>query len=339
MSAKEDGMIEKSERMVLYYIVREYLNTFKPVGSVTLLKKYNIKYSSATIRNKMKKLMDEGYIYKPHSSAGRIPNDKGMRFYYEETRKADFIDKDSFLSTLSKVDSLEISKILDAVSKLTAVYTKSVCLIEYPNIDELLFKGIHLFPINDSKLIAVISTDLGVSHINIRNIDRDLYLNELQDSIKVFNERMMNLPIYKIKDILSSVHPDSKYIRKGEELFMLVKNEFENLTTDKHYLNGIENVIENPYIDLNRKLYRYISNPENIKSVIKSQNILIGMETGIESLKDLYFLRMPYKLRNIPVGNIYLAGYKYSDFAIITSVLNYIVNRLSEIITKIERGV
>jgi heat-inducible transcriptional repressor len=332
-------MIEKSERMVLYYIVREYLNTFKPVGSVTLLKKYNIEYSSATIRNKMKKLMDEGYIYKPHSSAGRIPSDKGMRFYYEETRKADFIDKDSFLSTLSKVDSLEISKILDAVSKLTAVYTKSVCLIEYPNIDELLFKGIYLFPINDSKLIAVISTDLGVSHINIRNVDEYFYLDELQDSIRVFNERMVNLPIYKIKDILNSVHPDSKYIRKGEELFVLVKNEFDNLTTDKYYLNGIENVIENPYIDLNKKIYRYISNPENIKSVIENENILIGMEIGIEDLKDLYFLRIPYKLRNVPIGNIYLVGYKYSDFAIITSVLNYIVNRLSEIITKIERGV
>lgn len=332
-------MLGKSERMVLYYIVREYLNTFKPVGSATLMKKYNIKYSSATIRNKMKKLMEEGYIYKPHSSSGRVPDDKGMRFYYEETRKTEFIDKETFLSNLSTIDSIETSKILDAVSKLTAMYTKSVCLIESPNIDELLFKGINLFPIGNNKVISVISTDLGIGNINVRTLKGLEYIDDIKDAIDKFNQKVMNLPIYKIKEMLLSVQPDTNYIGRGEELFLLIKDEFENLVQNQYYLNGIENIIDNPAINLHKKLYKYISNPENIKSVIKNENILIGKETRIEELKDLFFLRVPYKLRNIPIGNIYVVGYKYSDFAIITSVLNYIVNRLSEIITKIERGV
>ncbi len=332
-------MIGKSERMILYYIVREYLNTFKPVGSATLMKKYNIKYSSATIRNKMKRLMDEGYIYKPHSSSGRVPDDKGMRFYYEETRKTDFIDKDTFLSNLSRIDSIETSAILDAVSKLTAIYTKSVCLIESPNIEELLFKGIHIFPIATDKVITAISTDLGVSNIKVRTLKNIEYINDLQDSIKAFNSKVMNLPIYKIKEMFVSVQPDSNYIGKGEELFMLIKNEFENLVKNQYYLSGIENIVDNPSISLHRKLYRYISDPKSIKSIIKNENILIGRETRIDELKDLFFMRIPYKLRNIPIGNIYLVGYKYSDFAVITSVLNYIVNRLSEIITKIERRI
>ncbi len=332
-------MLGKSERMVLYYIVREYLNTFKPVGSATLMKKYNIKYSSATIRNKMKKLMEEGYIYKPHSSSGRVPDDKGMRFYYEETRKTEFIDKETFLSNLSTIDSIETSKILDAVSKLTAMYTKSVCLIESPNIDELLFEGISLFPIGNNKVISVISTDLGVGNINVRTLKGLEYIDDIKDAIDKFNQRTMNLPIYKIKEMLLSIQPDTNYIGRGEELFLLIKDEFENLVQNQYYLNGIENIIDNPAINLHKKLYKYISNPENIKSVIKNENILIGKETRIEELKDLFFLRVPYKLRNIPIGNIYVVGYKYSDFAIITSVLNYIVNRLSEIITKIERGV
>jgi len=332
-------MLGKSERMVLYYIVREYLNTFNPVGSATLMKKYNIKYSSATIRNKMKKLMEEGYIYKPHSSSGRVPDDKGMRFYYEETRKTEFLDKETFLSNLSRIDSVETSKILDAVSKLTAMYTKSVCMIESPNIEELLFKGINLFPIGNNKVISVISTDLGIGNINIRPLRGIDYIGDIQDSIERFNNKVMNLPIYKIKEMLLSVEPDTTYIGRGEELFMLIKEEFENLVQNQYYLNGIENIIDNPAINLHKKLYKYISDPRNIKSVIKNENILIGRETRIDELKDLFFLRVPYKLRNIPIGNIYIVGYKYSDFAVITSVLNYIVNRLSEIITKIERGV
>ncbi len=332
-------MIDKSERMVLYYIVREYLNTFKPVGSASLLRKYNMKYSSATIRNKMKKLMDEGYIYKPHSSSGRVPDDKGMRFYYEETRRTEIIDKDNFLSNLSMINSIEISKMLDAVSKLTAAYTKSVCMIESPNVEELLFRGLNIFPLGRNKVVSIVTTDLGVAHMNIRNLKSLETINDLQDSIERFNEKVINLPIYKIKEMLSSFNPDSNYIGKGEELFMLIRDEFDNLIQNEYYLNGIENIVDNPYINLHKKLYKYISDPLMIKSVIGKDTILIGRETRIEELKDLFFLRTTYKLRNIPIGNIYLVGYKYSDFAVITSVLNFIVNRLSEIITKIERGV
>ena len=84
-------MLDKRKKEILQAVIDEYINTAEPVSSGTLVKKYGLDYSSATVRNELAELESTGYLDKPHTSAGRIPSEKGYRFYVDELIKEDDI--------------------------------------------------------------------------------------------------------------------------------------------------------------------------------------------------------------------------------------------------------
>ncbi|WP_369133539.1 heat-inducible transcriptional repressor HrcA [Modestobacter sp. I12A-02662] len=147
---------------VLRAIVQDYVSTNDPVGSKALAARYDLGVSPATIRNDMAVLEEEGYITQPHTSAGRVPTDKGYRF---------FVDRLSTVKPLSAAERRAIEKFLDGAVdlhdvlgrtvRLLAQLTRQVAVVQYPTLSRSAVRHLELVPLTPSRLLVVLITDTG----------------------------------------------------------------------------------------------------------------------------------------------------------------------------------
>lgn len=155
-------MLDDRKLAVLRAIVQDYVSTMEPVGSKTLVDRHHLDVSPATIRNDMAVLEEQGYIAQPHTSAGRIPTDKGYRL---------FVDRLSGVKPLSAAERRAIETFLagaydldDVVMRtvrLLAQLTRQVAVVQYPSLTRSFIRHIELVPIAEKRLLLVVITDTG----------------------------------------------------------------------------------------------------------------------------------------------------------------------------------
>ena len=179
-----DGELDERKRKILKAIIQTYLDTGEPVGSRTISKYTDLNLSSATIRNEMSDLEELGYILQPHTSAGRIPSDKGYRLYVDELMK----EKDREVSEIKdlmieKTDKME--KVLKQVVKILASNTNYATMISGPTYHRNKLKFIQLSKVGENQLLAVLVTEGNM----VKN-----QMIELQESMS--DETVLKLNLY-----------------------------------------------------------------------------------------------------------------------------------------------
>ena len=171
-------MLEDRKLDVLRAIVEDYVSTHEPVGSKTLVERHNLGVSPATIRNDMATLEDEGYIAQPHTSAGRIPTDKGYRL---------FVDKLSSVKPLSAAERRAIQSFLDGAMdiddivartvRLLAQLTRQVAVVQYPSLSRSTVRHVELVPLATTRLLVVVITSTG--RVEQRVVDTRIEVSDL----------------------------------------------------------------------------------------------------------------------------------------------------------------
>ena len=168
-------MLEERRLAVLRAIVEDYVSTQEPVGSKTLVDRHNLGVSPATIRNDMAALEDEGYIAQPHTSAGRIPTDKGYRL---------FVDKLSTVKPLTSAERRAIQSFLDGAVdlddivgrtvRLLAQLTRQVAVVQYPTLARSLVRHVEAVALDQRRLLLVVITDTGRVEQRLVELDSDI---------------------------------------------------------------------------------------------------------------------------------------------------------------------
>ena len=150
-----DEQLTDRKKRILKAIIKTYMATGEPVGSRTISKDADLNVSSATIRNEMSDLTDMGYIVQPHTSAGRIPSDKGYRLYVDELmkEKEDEIEEIRNLM-IEKTDKME--KVLKNVARVLASNTNYATMVSVPQYSGNKLKFIQLSRVNEMQLVAVV---------------------------------------------------------------------------------------------------------------------------------------------------------------------------------------
>ena len=172
-----DTELDERKRKILKAIIQTYLETGEPVGSRTISKYTDLNLSSATIRNEMSDLEEMGYILQPHTSAGRIPSDKGYRLYVDELmREKDQEVADIKNMVIEKTDRME--KVLQQVVKVLASSTNYATLITGPEYHRNKVKFIQLSKVNEEQLLAVIVVEGNL--VKNQMIDLDETINDEQ---------------------------------------------------------------------------------------------------------------------------------------------------------------
>ncbi len=333
-------MLDDRKKQVLQSVIEEYINTAEPVSSAVLVEKYGLDYSSATIRNDMAELEHEGYLEKPHTSAGRIPSVKGYRFYVDELLNDENISLEEIQyireNLQTKVNEIEdLTKITtNTISEMTHYTTVAIG----PDSSTNIIKDIKFILLGERLLMAVILTENGAVKETIIKYDEDVSQNQINDLNITFNNKLRGKPFEKIDKpmeeyILSTMKDQAKVIKP---IIQQMNKAIEE--TNKIYLEGANKVFDFPEfkkIDTAKNFLSILDTKEEMLEIFNSGlaediNVFIGDENENEDLKDLSIITFKHKVGNKDMGTIGIIGPKRMNYSKVISIMKYISKRLNE---------
>ena len=326
-------MLSERQEELLKLIVENYIKTATPVSSKALCKK--MKCSSATVRNEMAALEGLSLIQKTHISSGRVPSDKGYRYYVDnimvpkELNGEDMLKLKQIFSNNALVLSDAITKSMEIVSELTH-YTAIV--LGHSSSDNKIAK-VEVVPIDDNKMIAIVITDKG--HVENRNvvIDGNVSKAEVKQTIDIISKLIVGVPIDPIDEVSQVLEFEVKpiinrYVKEHEALYNAFYNAFSDFTAKPHIrMSGTNNLLMEPEFDDVSKI-RTLLNKFEDKDLIKSIKtdddeikVYIGSENSIDD--DVSIIKTSF-YKDGEEGTIALIGPKRMEYGRAEALLNYI---------------
>ena len=347
-----DTQLDDRKVTILKAIIKTYLETGEPVGSRTISKYSELKLSSATIRNEMSDLEEMGYIIQPHTSAGRIPSDKGYRFYVDQIMQ----EKDNEVTELmdmmvQKVDKLEL--VLKKMAQVLAANTKYAAMISGPSYHKTKLKFIQLSKVEEHKLLVVVVVEGNIVKNTMIDIEEELGEQELLNLNILLNSSLNGLTIEEINlDIISRLKGDAGIHSQVVELVLnevaeAIKAGGEDLQI---YTSGATNIFRYPELsegDKASKLIGTLEHKEVLQEFVSEINgessddtgiqVYIGDETPVQSMKDCSVVTANYDLGGGLRGTVGIIGPKRMDYEKVLGTLRNLMSQLDAAFKKDER--
>ena len=332
--------MEDRKRKILQAIIEEYIDSAEPVSSNSIMNKYELNCSSATIRNEMAELEKKGYLDKVHTSSGRVPSEKGYRFYVDELMQDDKISLDEIKYISEKLET-KVQEIED-LTRLTATtiseITHYTAVTIGPKTSEQIIQEIKFVLLGSRMILAIIMTDLGMVKETIIKFDEDVTEKQIETINYIFNNKLRGQPIEKInqplEDYLFQEMTDSIKVIKPI-IIQIKKVLFEE---EKIYLEGARRELELPEfnsLDVAKNFMSIIDTKEIMTDMLNNGfaediKIYIGEENEKEELKDFSVVTFKHKVDSKEMGTIGIIGPKRMDYAKVISVMKYISKKLNE---------
>ncbi len=327
-------MMSERQEKLLKLIIEDYIKTARPVSSKALSEIMDC--SSATIRNEMSYLEENGLIEKMHTSSGRIPSEKGYRYYVDNIMEPKEITGDDMLKlqTIFRNNSLMLNdtiiKSMEIISELTN-YT-SIVLGKASNENKV--SKVEVVPIGENSLIAIVITDKG--HVEHRNlvINGNVSLSEIKQTVDLINQLIIGTPIDEVSRKLEfEVKPIiPKFVKQHEVLYNAFYNVFNDFSHNPNVkMAGTKNILMQPEFDDTNKIREIVSKFEDqdLISSIKEEesgiNIYIGSENEFD--ENVTVIKTKYNI-NGEEGTIALVGPKRMDYGRVMALLDYIKNNI-----------
>ncbi|HHU28149.1 TPA: heat-inducible transcription repressor HrcA [bacterium] len=330
---------------ILKLIIEQFIQTATPVGSQTLINEYNLPYSSATIRNEMSELEQEGYIEKPHTSAGRVPSSKGYRFYIEHLRDTE-IDEEvkSKMQELFSAKDIAINEIIKHGCEIIAQMTNLTSIVLGPDSSKETLSKIQYIPLNNNSAVAVFVTSKGHVESKTFNVPNGVSVDEIGTCVDIMNDRLVGTPINDIIDKMDSLKPIlAERITQHEIIFRAFLEAFIKFTNERVAVFGRNNILEQPEFtsDINklRKLVNLIENDEIWKKIVGEGDhlsIRIGKENQLMELDDVTLVSKPIRLSNNEYGTIALIGPTRMNYNKVISALEYLSEKIDTMLKERE---
>lgn len=340
--------LDERKTKILHAIIRTYLETGEPVGSRTISKYTDLNLSSATIRNEMSDLEELGYIVQPHTSAGRIPSDKGYRFYVDnlmQEKDREVAEMKDFV--IERTEKME--QVLKQVVKLLANNTNYATMITAPQYQHGKLKFIQLSQVDEEQLLAVIVLEGNIVKNKIIRTGLDGMDNEqilklnllLNTSLNGLALNQINLAtIARLKE-QAGIH--SEIVSKVLDAIAESVSEDEDLEI---YTSGATNIFKYPELADSGRAQQLISAFEEKQQLVSLVNdslsdeentgiqVYIGSESPMQTMKDCSVVTATYELGEGMKGTIGIIGPKRMDYENVVDNLKTLKNQLDGIFKK-----
>lgn len=332
---------------ILQAIIRNYLETGEPVGSRTISKYTDLNLSSATIRNEMADLEELGYIIQPHTSAGRIPSDKGYRLYVDTMMEDQIREVESMKELLlEKADKME--NLLQQVARLLAVNTNYTTMVTSPHYSHHKVKFIQLTEVSDSQLLMVLVLDSNVVKNKIIATSQPLEKELVLKLNIVMNTFLQGLDITEINiGVIQKIKEQAgNYSALVGDILDTVALAITEEDDVEIYTSGATNILRYPELSDKEKASELLYTLEEKKELTtllsnrmedeenRGIQVYIGNETTVESMKDCSVVTATYEIKEGVYGKIGIVGPKRMDYEKVVSTLQTLMVQLDSIFKK-----
>lgn len=339
--------LDERKKKILLTIIKLYLETGEPVGSRTISKKNDMSLSSATIRNEMSDLEELGYIVKPHTSAGRIPSDKGYRFYVNNLMK----EKENELREIrtemnTRVDKLE--DMLKTLVKTIASSTNYAAMIAGPTMEDSKIKYVQISNLDDKKVLIVLVAEGNIVKTKMIDLDRVIDAEELIEISYSLNNILSGKKISSLKneDIMDEVKNIKKNKKDLSTIIDAIRETFKDENdVDNIWTYGSNNFFKYKEFSENesvknlvetfeqKKDLRKLVDKANEESIENGLRVYIGEESSVNAMKDCSVVTANCDFGNGMKGTIGVVGPKRMDYE---KVLKTIKNTMQNISKELE---
>ena len=341
--------LDERKMKILQAIIRNYLETGEPVGSRTISKYADLNLSSATIRNEMADLEELGYILQPHTSAGRIPSDKGYRLYVDqlmEEKEREVEERKELL--LEKEDKME--RLLKQVAKVLAQNTNYATMISAPQTQRNKLKFIQLSRVDAHQLLTVIVSEGNMIKNSILHVEEELDDETLLKLNILLNTHLNGLSIGEINLGMITVMKQQAGIHSTivGNVIDAVAEAIQAEEDLEIYTSGTNNIFKYPELADNHKASELVSTFEEkrlltnlVEETLADENstgiqVYIGDETPVQTMKDCSVVTATYELGEGMKGTIGIIGPKRMDYDKVVGTLKTLMHQLDELYKKKE---
>jgi len=213
------GNLSERQKNILFGIFREYVDTALPAGSSHLVQKYNLSCSSATVRNEMSKLEKLGYIRQPHTSAGRIPTEKGYRFYVNQLTQWEHPTREEQKQICQHIEDAQgdLKRIFNEASRILGQISMELGVVLTPCISGGVFDRMELVKLSHKKILVIIHVRSRLVKTVILKIDSELSESDVERTASIINERLSGLTLEEIK---RSIEDRIRHVSQGNPHIM-----------------------------------------------------------------------------------------------------------------------
>lgn len=339
-------MLDERKLKVLYAIINSYILSAEPIGSRTISKHYDLGVSSATIRNEMSDLEELGLLNKPHSSAGRIPSDKGYRLYVDSLMKLDhFILDENKKDKIKKIlinESQELEHLLQNSARVLSEITSYTALAISPQLRTSKVKHIQLVPIDSNQILLLIVNDSDIVKNSIFKLDKPISPNHLNTISNFLNKKLKGLSFEEMSHLFDlGIFKELYDFRHVlDKLIPILSKSIENNENIDLYSEGITRILNFPEykdIDKAKSIISFIEDKELVMDMLMKNsftqdiNIIIGNENNYSQLKDCSIITATYRIGGKTIGKIGVIGPTRMDYYKLINTLKLFTANITEI--------
>ena len=322
-------MLTERQNKMLKLIVDRYIKDPTPVGSKVISKTLNC--SSATIRNEMATLEDLGLLEKTHTSSGRIPSEKGYRYYVDNLMELKKMNAEDMLKLqiVFRNQQLALSDVITKSLQVISDMMNYTTVVLGSTSHENLLKQIEVVPIDDVSIIVIIVTDKG--HVEHKSIKlQDVPLEEVKKTVGLINNLISGTPIdevstkleYEVKPIIGN------YVKQHEQLYNAFYHVFNDFTNQEVNIVGRNKILEQPEFSSNiekiKTVFNKLEDRETLRSIEEDGDnnikVYIGNENNIDS--DVTVIKTKFKSGD-EEGTIAIIGPKRMEYDRVVGLLEY----------------
>lgn len=331
------------EREVLREVVHYFILTANPVASKFISAKHRAGLSSATIRHVMAQLEEFGFLNHPHTSAGRVPTDKGYRFYIDSLISLDNLADDEIARIKEGLTgSMDSGELLSEASRLLGKVSKQLSLVSAPYLGDAVLTRIELVSLNSSKVLVVISLETGLIKTIVLEVDTKVDPQKLVRINSLLNERLSGLRLSEIREtILDRVgdYADEEVIGRFTSMSDRIFSPLPE--TDKVHIGMPQELLTHPEYEL----------PENLKGILEileDENVIlhilekgdhgepitvkVGAENKDAKLKDYSLITARYEVGGVS-GTVGVVGPRRMQYSRLIPLVDFVAKVISNKLT------
>lgn len=311
--------LDERKKQILESIIRDYVETAEPVGSRAVVRKHALKISAATVRNEMADLEEMGYLEQPHTSAGRIPSEKGFRYYVDCMMQKEKPNEEELeiLNNILMNNIQEWNEVVQNVAQFLASITNYASFIIVPSIKLSQFQYLQIVPINEEQAVVLVVTDVGVIMHRKINMPSSIKAKDLQligeTFTRVFGGKKL---IDMTRSELQIIRDDLKRRRKViDQVLDVIDNLLTGYGEEKAVVSGALNILNEPEfkdLDKLKRILTVLAGDSNFREIIPdfigdNVDIRIGKENRSEDIQEMSLVLAGYKISG-DMGKIGLIG-------------------------------
>ena len=342
-------MLTNRQLLILQLTVKDFVESAQPVGSRQLSKKPEAPFSSATIRNDMADLEDMGYLEKTHTSSGRVPSEKGYRFFVDHLLQPQALGlEDSLqLRTMFQERVGESEELIRKSATILSDLTNYTSILLGPDTSTHAVKKFSIVPLDQQRAVAIIVTDNGHVENRIFDVPPGLTASEIEKTVNILNERLIGTSLVQLQQKLQleAKHVFQQHIHQAEKLFSSLQQAMAVEPEEQLYFGGKLNMWKQPEFHDFQKMQSFFELIEKGNPAMglfqkneQGIQVRIGSENNVIEMEDYSVITSTYSAGENMEGSIAIIGPKRMDYGRVITLLDILSSDLSSALHRLTIG-